>query len=165
MTQQNEIFDKLIDTNSKLLISNLIQWTKTRNSIEWNIHVIPSYDVWCRYKTPDYDVIKESEFAWILKGITPTGPVEYPPDEKEIHSDEVHNRLTSANSIQYGGKHYKQFVIQPWDYIAKNEIPFLEGSAIKYISRWRDKGGIEDLKKAIHFLEKVIELEQEKEKS
>ena len=68
---------------------------------------------------------------------------------------------TKANDIQYGGSHYKSQVIQPWDYIARNKIPYLEGSAIKYISRWRDKGGIEDLKKAIHFIEKVIELESE----
>lgn len=69
---------------------------------------------------------------------------------------------TKANDIQHGGSHYKKAVIQPWDYIARNNIPYLEGSAIKYVSRWRDKGGIEDLKKAIHFIEKVIELEQEK---
>ena len=68
---------------------------------------------------------------------------------------------SKANDIQHGGSHYKSQIIQPWDYIASNKIPYLEGSAIKYISRWRDKGGIEDLKKAIHFIEKVIELEQE----
>ena len=69
--------------------------------------------------------------------------------------------VSPANQIQHGGKHYKSCTIQPWDYIARNNIPYLEGSAIKYISRWRDKGGIEDLRKAIHFIEKVIELEQE----
>lgn len=64
----------------------------------------------------------------------------------------------SANSKQHGGKHYKSLAIEPWDYIESNNIPFLEGSAIKYITRWRDKGGVADLKKAIHFIEKRIEL-------
>lgn len=68
---------------------------------------------------------------------------------------------TKANDIQHGGDHYKKFKIQPWDFIAINEIPYLEGDAIAYISRWREKGGVEDLRKAIHFLEKRIELEED----
>lgn len=65
----------------------------------------------------------------------------------------------SANDTQVGGQHYKGLAIQPWDYIEANGIPYLEGCAIKYITRWRDKGGVEDLRKAIHFLQKRIELE------
>jgi UDP-3-O-acyl-N-acetylglucosamine deacetylase len=71
-------------------------------------------------------------------------------------------KSTKANSIQHGGSHYKAMVIQPWDFIDANNIPFLEGSAIKYLARWRDKGGVEDLKKAIHFIQKRIELEETK---
>ena len=70
----------------------------------------------------------------------------------------------SANAKQHGGDHYKNAAIQPWDYIDANNIPFLEGSAIKYLTRWRDKGGLEDLRKAIHFIEKRIELEEVKDK-
>lgn len=66
----------------------------------------------------------------------------------------------SANAKQHGGTHYKSLAIEPWDYIEANNIPFLEGSAIKYLTRWRDKGGVADLKKAIHFIEKRIELEE-----
>lgn len=62
---------------------------------------------------------------------------------------------TKANERQVGGDHYKKLVIQPWDYITANNIGYLEGCAIKYISRWRDKGGIKDIDKAIHFLEKL----------
>lgn len=65
-----------------------------------------------------------------------------------------------ANDKQHGGTHYKSLAIEPWDYIEANQIPFLEGSAIKYLTRWREKGGIADLKKAIHFIEKRIELEE-----
>lgn len=70
----------------------------------------------------------------------------------------------SANEQQFGGTHYKQYQIQPWDYIVSNNLGYLEGSAIKYISRWKDKGGIQDIHKAIHFLEKLIEVEEEKQK-
>lgn len=48
--------------------------------------------------------------------------------------------------------------IQPWDYIVANGIPFLEGNIIKYLTRWRDKNGVEDLRKAQHYLEKLIEI-------
>ena len=60
---------------------------------------------------------------------------------------------------QVGGDHYTKMKIQPIDYIQANKIPFMEGSAIKYLSRWRDKGGIEDLKKARHFIDMLIEYE------
>lgn len=65
----------------------------------------------------------------------------------------------SANNRQVGGEHFKNQVIQTWDFIAANNIGFFEGNAIKYLSRWRSKGGVEDLKKAIHYIEKLIELE------
>ena len=65
----------------------------------------------------------------------------------------------AANDKQISGKHYKENSIQPWDYVAANNLGYFEGSAIKYITRWRNKGGIADIQKAIHFLEKLIELE------
>lgn len=65
----------------------------------------------------------------------------------------------SALTKQEGGDHYKDMVIQPVEYIHKNKIPFMEGNVIKYCSRWRQKGGIEDLKKARHFLDMLIEME------
>lgn len=66
---------------------------------------------------------------------------------------------TSALDVQAGGDHYKKLVVQPIEYIHANGIPFAEGSVIKYVTRWRDKGGVEDLKKARHFLDLLIELE------
>jgi hypothetical protein len=60
---------------------------------------------------------------------------------------------------QVAGDHYKKLKIQPIEYIHANSIPFAEGSVIKYVTRWRDKGGIKDLEKAKHFLELLIELE------
>jgi hypothetical protein len=65
----------------------------------------------------------------------------------------------SANNRQVAGDHYKQKSIQPWDYIASNDIGYFEGNIIKYVSRWKDKGGVQDLEKARHYLDKLIELQ------
>ena len=63
---------------------------------------------------------------------------------------------------QVGGSHYKGLSIQPIEYIHANGIPFAEGSAIKYLTRWREKGGLADLEKAKHFIELLIDLEVKK---
>ena len=68
------------------------------------------------------------------------------------------NPIATANDRQVGGTHYKDKAIQPWDYIASNKLGYLEGNIIKYVSRWQDKGGIEDLRKARHYLDKLIEV-------
>lgn len=70
----------------------------------------------------------------------------------------------AANDRQVGGDHYKNKNIQPWDYIIANDIGYLEGNIIKYISRWREKSGLADLAKAKHYLDKLIETEEEKQK-
>ena len=67
---------------------------------------------------------------------------------------------TRALAVQEGGNHYKDMAIQPVEYIHANGIGFIEGAVIKYVSRWRKKGGIEDIKKARHFLDLLIELEE-----
>ena len=58
---------------------------------------------------------------------------------------------------QVGGTHY-QIAIEPWDYIIANQIGYLEGNVIKYVTRYKNKGGVEDLKKAQHYLSKLIEI-------
>tara|TARA_R110000737_G_scaffold75119_3_gene104599 strand:- start:767 stop:1150 length:384 start_codon:yes stop_codon:yes gene_type:complete len=60
---------------------------------------------------------------------------------------------------QVGGGHYKDYVIQPLEFITKNNIPFIEGNIIKYITRWKDKNGVEDLKKVIHYTQLLAQLE------
>jgi hypothetical protein len=66
---------------------------------------------------------------------------------------------TEANSRQVGGDHYKTS-IQHWDYVIANDIPYLEAQIIKYVTRWRKKNGIQDLRKAQHFLDKLIEINE-----
>jgi len=87
---------------------------------------------------------------------------------KERH-DEYMARMTAeekliASEKQIGGNHYKDRVIQPIDYIVKNNLDFLEGNVVKYITRWREKGGIEDLKKARQYIDFLIKKEVEKSK-
>ena len=67
-----------------------------------------------------------------------------------------------ANESQIGGIHYKRHAIQPWDYIAANELDYFQGNIVKYVTRHKYKDGIEDLKKAMHYLQKLIELEKER---
>ncbi len=62
-----------------------------------------------------------------------------------------------ARAEQIGGSHYKEYAIQPIDYILANNLPWCEANVVKYITRWRDKGGVEDLKKARHYLDLLIE--------
>ena len=63
----------------------------------------------------------------------------------------------SAYDKQIGGKHYQNFSIQPSKFVIENELLFPEGNVIKYICRHRFKNGKEDLEKAVHFIEMIIE--------
>ena len=67
--------------------------------------------------------------------------------------------MTKAIDKQTAGNHYKSMVIQPIEYIFKNKIPYLEGNIIEYVSRYKLKNGIIDLRKAKHYLELIAELE------
>lgn len=66
-----------------------------------------------------------------------------------------------ANQTQIAGQHYKAS-IQTWDYILAHDLGFLEGNVIKYVTRYRKKDGIQDLLKARHYLDKLIEVENER---
>ena len=68
----------------------------------------------------------------------------------------------SAFKEQVGGNHYTKMAIQPAEYCFKNNIGKLECDAIAYLSRWKDKNGLEDLKKARHTIDLLIELEVSK---
>lgn len=65
----------------------------------------------------------------------------------------------SALDVQVSGDHYKKKAIQPVEYIHANGLGFCEGNVVKYVTRWRDKGGIGDLEKARHYLDILIQLE------
>ena len=82
---------------------------------------------------------------------------------KEKYPNEIANDMINyiekqcALDIQQGGTHYKTMKIQPVEYILANNLGFIEGCVVKYVSRWKNKNGVEDLKKAKHFLDLLIE--------
>lgn len=63
----------------------------------------------------------------------------------------------AASSTQVGGSHYTKLKIQPMEYSMQNSLGAAEHTVIKYVTRWKDKGGVEDLKKARHTLDLLIE--------
>ena len=65
----------------------------------------------------------------------------------------------SALQVQVGGRHYKDLAIQPVEYIHANNLGYMEGNVIKYVTRWKTKNGLADLEKAKHYIELLIELE------
>ena len=67
---------------------------------------------------------------------------------------------TSLKSTQVGGDHYSKMKIQPIDFITANGIGYIEGNIIKYVCRYKSKNGVEDLKKAQHYLQMLIEQEE-----
>jgi hypothetical protein len=67
--------------------------------------------------------------------------------------------MMSSLYVQVGGEHYKKYKIQPVEYAMANGLNYCQANAVKYVTRYKDKGGIEDLKKAIHNIEILIELE------
>ena len=62
-----------------------------------------------------------------------------------------------ANDRQVGGKHYRTGGDQHWDIVDRFDVPYLEGVASKYPLRWREKGGVEDLEKTLHYIDKILE--------
>ncbi len=58
---------------------------------------------------------------------------------------------------QVGGSHYKSMKIQPVEFILANDLGFCEGNVVKYICRYKQKGGVQDLKKVIHYAELLIQ--------
>lgn len=80
-------------------------------------------------------------------------------DIGSTHVEHSQQRPCSALETQVGGSHYTAMAIQPAEYCHANRIEKLEGDVIAYVSRWRLKGGIQDLEKARHTLDLLIELE------
>ena len=74
-------------------------------------------------------------------------------------SNRCHQNENKSLTYQVGGNHYKNFKIQPIEFIYKNNIPFIEANIIKYVCRHRFKDGKEDLLKARHYIDMLLELE------
>lgn len=80
------------------------------------------------------------------------------------HGPELVDFPVPASETQVGGDHYRKFKIQPWDVIDEYDLSFYAGNALKYLLRAGHKGSkIEDLRKARHYLDRMIELEGERD--
>ena len=79
-------------------------------------------------------------------------------EDRENRDSYILRKLKEESALdkQVGGSHYKDCMIQPVEFIAKNKIGFLEGNIIKYVTRYKEKNGIEDLHKAEWYLAKLI---------
>ena len=83
-------------------------------------------------------------------------------DEVDYQYD-VGGATVNALKEQVGGNHYSKMAIQPVEYINANKLTYLQGNVVKYISRYNHKGKpLEDLQKARHYIDMLIELEDKK---
>ena len=88
-------------------------------------------------------------------------------EELDLYDDEIVYNLNieaekeKARDKMIGGEHYRQGGIQPIEYIHANSLSFCEGNVVKYITRWRHKDGLKDLEKAKHYIELLMELEDD----
>lgn len=81
----------------------------------------------------------------------------------DAHSSGHQFDMPNANAVQVGGTHYKKLGnIQPWDMYWHWNLNAFQASILKYVVRYRDKEGVQDLEKARHYIDKLIELEKQK---
>ena len=79
----------------------------------------------------------------------------------EAHVQAVQAVPSDLLQQQVGGTHYTGMGLQPWEYISRNDLDFFQGNVIKYVSRWKDKGGVQDLYKAQHTLQFYIRWQEQ----
>ncbi len=108
----------------------------------------------------DYDYFKKANFTIIPStqiADLRTKSTDWTPAPEDI---EAMNKKEKASKIQVGGSHYSNMAIQPTEFIHKNGLSFIQGNIIKYVCRYKSKGGIQDLNKAKHYIDLLIELEE-----
>jgi len=106
-----------------------------------------------RYTEGSEQFFYEDRLVW-LDGWSPVVD-NYSVDFIDDEEDEV-----KASDVQVAGNHYSKLKIQPMQYCLENNLNYGQSNTIKYITRYKDKNGIEDLKKAIHCIELLIEFEE-----
>lgn len=130
----------------------------TRGFHVHGVHAIPApitkqliVELDIEYETTSEDADKATDGVEYLKG---------PPADKSPDADGRIGSSPSPKSTQVGGDHYSKMKIQPIDFITANGIGYIEGNIIKYVCRYKSKNGVEDLKKAQHYLQMLIEQEE-----
>ena len=114
----------------------------------------------------EYCTPPEKKNYWVDKtnGIPITNAPKHPPTPVPSDWDAVRpdiaepNDATDPLKYQVGGDHYTKMKIQPIEYIHANKMDFMDGCIVGYISRWRDKGGVQDLQKIKQFVDLIIKM-------
>ena len=139
-------------------------WTgkSYKNNTEWGIYKSKmcydlfegAYSHYDYYNNKNYTIIPSTQIA----DLEPEKSTDWAPAPTDI---EAMNKSKKASQTQIGGNHYSDMAIQPTEFIHKNGLSFIQGNVIKYVCRYKDKVGIEDLNKAKHYIDLLIELEEE----
>lgn len=109
------------------------------------------------YQTPSTtDAMQASYENQLLDGYE---QVQRDYSDVRIRGTDTVDLTSKPLSQQIGGDHYRQGSIQPIEYIHANDMDFFSGNVVKYITRWKYKSGLEDLKKAKHYIELLMEQE------
>jgi len=120
---------------------------------EWNM----TEDDCDKYAKDCAELRKNCEESKRLNDAT---PAEWNKASKTAYG-KLHHPEDPAIQKQIGGNHYNRYAIQPVDFIIANNLDWCEANAVKYITRWKDKNGVEDIKKAMHYLEILLERVQD----
>lgn len=120
----------------------------------WNVEISKCYDGWNVWNK---NGLLYCDGVWVERIEEPTKSTEWTPAPEDI---ETMNKNVKASNTQIGGSHYSDMAIQPIEFIHKNGLSFIQGNIIKYVCRYKSKGGIEDLNKAKHYIDLLIELEE-----
>lgn len=102
------------------------------------------------YDDPDYDWATLMDFVATQNA---QAAHELARDRQVIQNFKTEAQASKALDVQIGGNHYNKLKIQPFEYSLANNLGPAEHTAIKYLTRWKDKGGIKDLDKAIHTIQ------------
>lgn len=106
----------------------------------------------------------EERDHYILRRIKEHRKEKEAADKKRMAEEQIASKILSkALDMQVGGTHYKDCKIQPVEYIHANDLTFLEGNVIKYITRHKTKGdGEADIRKVIHYAQMILQMEYNK---
>ncbi len=102
--------------------------------------------------------VQKQETKAVQKQKTKAAPKQEPKAAPKQEPKAAPKQEPKANQVQVGGYHYRNKTIQPWDAIHAWDLDFFSGNVVKYVARHREKNGVQDLKKARHYLDKLIEL-------
>ena len=149
----------------QFMVDRLQDSFKVFNTTELEMKIYPQVGE----KRPGLDTISPEKWtashaSWLSNQNKLEPPSFQPEEEKEIFAESFYKDLDTGSSLdkQIGGDHYKKYNIQPLEYTMANNLNFCQGNVVKYVTRYKHKNGVQDLLKAIHYLELLIDDEKER---